>query len=259
MADLPDNYFPPMLYYPINQYSWVNEWTWTDTSRPVKASVFISYKFGTQLWDANMNNTFEWLTWWAPRWAHYRRDLQPFKAPPWYRVGLYIDMLDPAHSDPPDGWDGIVKYMTDHFTWPLMPERGFQTYVYADRMMVTYTGAGWKPMFRLPQKDQNFELQVFANYPVKGGVLCKHVVSQPFKIRSGNTAGRVRGWRYDWSRLPILKNGVEVAQAYKGMYDSGVWAGIDVTFEAGDILEIICPKVSGTPIGVNISIVGEYL
>jgi len=261
MAPTPKQpYQPPLLYYPINRYRWVNEWEWTDTSRKYRGGIFAGWRHGTQLWDEDLNNSFEWLQWWAPRWAHYRRDLYPFKAPPLYRVSIWVEIQDPKHtSDIATGWTDTVLYRVSGATYPLLPEIGFETYVYADRMAVFYDGSEWRPKALLVEKDRTVEIHVFMDTPKKGAIGATHTVSQPFMIPRTSKNSRMGGWKYQWSPIEIRKNGVVVGHMRKYMYSAAAEMLADTYFEAGDVMQFFIPPVNGQPQGVSMSIMGEAL
>ena len=248
-------------YYPFYLGEEYRFFVRSNHSRRIRARITSFWTKGEQIWDEDVNNSFSWWNWWMPMQCEFRRNLRPGRYAPWFVIfPKYV--IDPQHMEVPPpispGTENTVWQETPFIPLSFKPWSGSKCYVKADRMMVTFTGSAWKPMFRLPQYDKNFEMSVFAQKIKGNSVIVRHVVSQPFRLYAGNTDGRMRGWSYMLPPLVLRKNDGDIGFIWQSMYSSGVNC-ITTDFEEGDVLEVFCPSAPGLPLWVTFSIVGGFL
>lgn len=252
-----------MPIYPSQLISKYAGRIFTDGSRYIRGHMRALFRKGQQLWDDELNNNAYWWSWWSPQWAYYRRDYpNGLNYPYIYDPFMQRYVMDPKFNSsyPASYKHGLFYYVTG-MKEPIIsqPIMGNRIYVVADRMVVFFNGTEWKPMFRLPQYDKNFELAAYAMAPKKGKAMFRHVVTQAFKVYQDNEDGRVRGWPITNPDLEIYKNGVKVGRAFKKVYNSGVKMTVDTQFDPGDILEVRLPSQGDVVPWVAISIVGGFV
>lgn len=257
MDDRLSDYFP---FYLPDDYR-TDKVPRSNSSRFIRARVTSFWTKGQQAWDEDFNNTMTYWNAWMPMWTDWRRNYQPFKAAPWYAPFPKF-VIDPKHYVPPTPLPDALKHMV-YLSTPFIPLiykpwSGAKAYVKADRMVVTFTGVEWKPAFRLPQLDKNFELAVYAYKITPGKVIFRYKVSQPFRLYAGNQDCRVRGWNTFFGTLQLKKNGAVCGGLAQSEHWSGISLSDDVDFLEGDILEMWAPE---GPVGnwVSVSIIGGFL
>lgn len=234
----------------------------TNSSRYLRAYMRGLWAKGEQRWDKDVDQNFSWFGYWTPQQAIYRLELDTQQMPPWYSP-YYVKLIwDPKHSVPqPPGDETAVDTVYEATrTWAswAAPIEGASAYIFADRMMVMYSGGEWKPIARLVDRKFNCEIAICAVGLKANMKMVSKVMDQPIRIYAQNNQSRMRGGDYRYT-YPLRKNGVDIGVVFQGKFTSGCSVEFDTDFAKGDVLSIDFPAGATRDQTFAVSLLGEYL
>lgn len=244
-------------YYPPRNYPETMTRIYPNHSKALRGGVFYAFwRTGEQMWDEDLNNGWEWCSWWVGRWAHWRR--QPVA--PYYSPGLTVTIQDRNFwptAAPPD----VVRYTVPMLSLPLPPWPGVKVPAIADRVLSAWRGDRWQGVTAWHEYRDVMEIAMFMSQVRRNKVVCTYTVEQPFKMHAVSKSSRVRGWSEKSPPFIVQKNGVDIGTAWKSKYSSGVTLDADTTFAAGDRLSL---KMADSPsgdgkLGVAVTFIVELL
>lgn len=256
-------------YRPERTYHDLNEVSYPDHSFAVSGADGVlraGWQTGEQMWDEDMNNSFEWLAFWSASYVFWRSEpYYPYYSPV---LKAFVSEIDHSTKEP---WVSDVPTALCYDIPGADADKayymfvGSRTIAIADRVFFgRNTGAGDASgidgLAQWQEYVDQIEISFFVSETRKSRTLAAHTVVEPFRLYTKSYSSRVRGWYTSGIKpLQLLKNGVWVGNAWKSDYSSGVTMFNDTVFNAGDRLELQAPDEGSVRYGVTVSIVGELL
>lgn len=264
----------PTYYYPERTYHDLNSVAYPDHSIQLTGMggevLRAFWRKGEQMWDEDMNNTFEWLAFWAAPYVYWRSE--PHYV--WYSPYTKLYVTEPDHCTiEPFISATPLALVYDSISTPNEFDRVYKMYPGSRALAIAdgvyfgrTTGGGGvttiKGLAHIQEYVNEIEIAFFFSETRSGEIAGGHTVVEPFWLRGGTYSSRLRGWpRTSASVAPlsVLKNGVVVGHVHKYQYGSGLVMLENTQFDAGDRLEIKAPDVYGARRSVYLSLVGELL
>lgn len=166
MAD--DPFLDPKRGYP--------EITRLDTSITMRWKIQGFWGVGQQLWDVDMNNTFDQMSAWLPmtcdRYTYVGHPRPPY--PPHDPQNPYEYPMSVA--------PGLIVYVGSSETVYRTPEVGATAFITSEFRYRVWTGVTWKTWLDARLHRNLSEISVFVSAAAPNAVLFSHVVDVPFEL-----------------------------------------------------------------------------
>lgn len=238
-------------YYPRRLHKDIEGINYPDSSYFMRAHIRGGWSTGYHYYENDVNNNFEWFTYWIGQYVTFRR----YRNPPWFPVPFPRVLYDPQERSVPEDIRNAVVYEGPSGPKALMPWPGVTCYCIVDRVIMCWNGASWRPFMRLSDERKNVEIAIFATNPRRGTMFAKHLAEQPFTLFAGSGETRVRGYSLRNPDIRLRKNGEDIGLLFRRQYSSGILLGEDTLFEKGDVLELKIPEeaiVNSSTIAISI-------
>lgn len=264
----------PTYYYPERTYHDLNAVSYPDHSLllgGIGGEVLRAFwRSGEQMWDEDMNNTFEWLAFWAAPYVFWRSEPRY----PWYSPYMKIYVTEPDHCTVEPFISATpLALVFDSVSTPNEDDRVYLLHVGARALAIAdgvyfgrTTGAGGattiEGLAHIQEYVDEIEIAFYFSETRSGRIAGGHTVIEPFRLGASSYSSRLRGWPQTTASvapLAVLKNGTVVGHVHKYKYGSGLVMIDSTQFDEGDRLDIKAPDVYGSRRGIYLSLVGELL